>query len=235
MFATTSLILEGSRLGSWGTSQNLNLTYDMNHLLRKILLSWLGFAMSCQLLSAQEGEKEGTWFHFDAKPFGGRLLEGYEVEIGASGATKVSRKVFQKEALEYRTDLSADEVTFLKTLIRSTNFFELPENVDEPKSSHPTHISLTVKLENQSRSLNFQDIQRPSLKPVRMFVWRLVEQARVHDVLVNGAEDTSGLNYSPRLTEAKVLQSNKFREPLKARIRAVKNGEDSRSDLRNLA
>lgn len=145
------------------------------------------------------------------------------VIISASGAVDVKATIPSMAGIEYKTQLSNQELTELKELLYRVDFFAQKDGTRAVPDSGETVLS--VRMDGKSKKLKFYHLQ--AIQPVTQFLWRLVTQARTmsqieQDKDIHMAMSTITTNRSP----SGLLQPDRFKEPLMGYIKVKKDRQN---------
>lgn len=200
---------------------------------RNLIPLLVGVSLLASWATAQNEEDDPVWFDYEAEPSVKNRIQSFSVTLSESGLATVHLRVPTKEIQEYETRFSSGELDFVKTLVRSVAFFDLPEKGNQERWTHPTRVHLKVKLDGRYRKLEYLNTQRPELVELTKFAERMLIQAQTHIAIKNG--DSFTANFSPLLVGGKPFQPYKFTEPIKTLIRKIENSGKVRRLFAHLA
>jgi hypothetical protein len=137
--------------------------------------------------------------------------EEVRVLISPSGSASVSGKKQGLPPVDYHTELLPDEVAALRALIRSTDFFNQPDQDTSPATDVGETV-LKVHAEGKSRILTYG--HRPSLEPLNHFIWKLITQAfALQAIESDGDIYTATGAVTPTSAAPKALQPQALKAP----------------------
>ena len=155
------------------------------------------------------------------------------VSILDSGEALVTAQKQTLPAIDYRTQLSPEEVGAVRTLIRSTEFLTQSEQ-DPGFATDMGESEMTVHMDGRRKTLTY--CYRPSLDPLVEPIWKLVTQATAIQAL-----ETDGDIYSasgaikPSHSGMKALQPSCLKIPLMSYARENDNRQKVQWALEALA
>lgn len=155
------------------------------------------------------------------------------VIISSSGTATVTGEKQGLAPVDYRTELTPEEMAALRVLIRSTEFFSQPDQ-DTSFVTDVGEAVLTVHAEGKNRTLTYR--YRPSLDPLIHSIWKLITQAiALQAIESDGDIYTATGAVNPRHAGAKALQPYALREPFMSYIRNHDNQQKVRWAFEALA
>jgi hypothetical protein len=138
------------------------------------------------------------------------------ITIAGTGGARVVTRRHVGPGVDYKTQLSREELGALKTLVHSTDFFAQPEK-DGTGARDVGATELTVRSGDDTRTLSFH--YRPSMQPLTEVLWKLVAQAEaVRAIEGDGDIYTASAVVNPRQAGMKALQPDRLKEPLMAYV-----------------
>lgn len=155
------------------------------------------------------------------------------VTISKAGAVLVTGQKQGLPPIDYRTELSPEELGTLKTLVQSTEFFSQPER-DTDFAIDVGETELTIHLKGQSKSLIYHS--RPSLEPLENLIWKLITQASAIQAIECGGDIYSAIGaVIPTHAGMKALQPGRLKVPLMLYVRGHDNKQKVQWALEALA